>query len=191
MDSYTDIVRKYFISDILSTYNAIPSFCYLTLAISLIIGTIAFWRFFEPQKAFRFSMRMILLEYLLLLFSSTLIFRESELVPKCNYSLFWSYEAIIQGNHGLVIDNTMNILAFIPVGFFLCGSVAGIKWKTIALLGCCCSLLIEFIQLQTARGFSEFDDVIHNTLGCMIGYGSFCLVRLVYEKVSKRRMAVL
>ena len=191
MDSYTDIVRKYFISDILSTYNAIPSFCYLTLAISLIIGTIAFGRFFEPQKAFRFSMRMFLLEYLLLLFSSTLIFREPAQVSKCNYSLFWSYEAIIQGDHSLIIDNTMNILAFIPVGFFLCGSVAGIKWKTIALLGCCCSLLIEFIQLQTARGFSEFDDVIHNTLGCMIGYGSFCLVRLVYEIVSKRRMAVL
>ena len=30
------------------------------------------------------------------------------------------------------------------------------------------------------------DDVIHNTVGCLIRYGLFSLMRLGYERVAKR-----
>lgn len=41
------------------------------------------------------------------------------------------------------------------------------------------------------KGFSELDDVMHNTLGCMIGYGIYSLVRVGYERISERNMAIL
>ena len=33
------------------------------------------------------------------------------------------------------------------------------------------SSVIELSQLVLKRGLCEFDDVFHNTLGCVIGYG--------------------
>lgn len=38
------------------------------------------------------------------------------------------------------------------------------------------SLLIELLQLVTKRGLFEFDDIIHNTLGAVIGYGVYKLI---------------
>ena len=36
------------------------------------------------------------------------------------------------------------------------------------------------------RGLFEFDDVIHNTLGCMIGYAMACGVRRVIKGFNKK-----
>jgi len=41
------------------------------------------------------------------------------------------------------------------------------------------------------RGFCEVDDVMHNSLGCLIGYGIYKLVRYGYKRLGKRSMAVL
>lgn len=51
------------------------------------------------------------------------------------------------------------------------------KWCDIAIVGCCLSIIIEGLQLITSRGLCETDDVIHNTLGAMIGYALFVLLR--------------
>ena len=74
-----------------------------------------------------------------------------ELIP------FWSY-----GDPSLRTEILLNVLLFIPVGI-----LAG-KWKVIPAAACF-SLLIEGTQLLTGRGLFEFDDVIHNTLGAVIG----------------------
>jgi glycopeptide antibiotics resistance protein len=41
----------------------------------------------------------------------------------------------------------------------------------VALLGFLTSLSIELLQLVLKRGLFEFDDMFHNTLGVIIGYG--------------------
>lgn len=46
------------------------------------------------------------------------------------------------------------------------------------LFGCLVSVAIEVLQFFTQRGLCELDDVIHNTLGVVIGYG-------VYKVISK------
>jgi glycopeptide antibiotics resistance protein len=58
-------------------------------------------------------------------------------------------------------------------------------------MGAGISLSIEVLQLFLRRGYSELDDVMHNTLGCLIGYGLYFIIRIAYEKISKRRVAVL
>ena len=66
---------------------------------------------------------------------------------------------------------------FIPIGFLL-----GIKvgWKGIPIAALF-SLIIELIQLVTRRGLFEFDDIIHNTLGAVIGFGIYALLGKVMK----------
>ena len=58
-----------------------------------------------------------------------------------------------------------------------------LKWWIGLLVGIAVSSAIEISQLLLCRGLFEFDDIIHNSLGCMLG----CLLgnrmlRLVHGK---------
>lgn len=67
----------------------------------------------------------------------------------------------------------MNVAAFVPVGF-LFGCINGrAKWWKALLLGGGFSIMIEILQFAFKRGMSVFDDVFHNVLGCLIGYGLY------------------
>ena len=89
----------------------------------------------------------------------------------------------------------MNVIVFIPVGMIL-GSLLRVKgswskygswfkvngsWLIVLLIGCSISVTIEALQFCFMRGFSEVDDVMHNTLGCIVGYilvkGSWLMVK--------------
>ena len=43
-------------------------------------------------------------------------------------------------------------------------------FKRVLFLGGGLSVFIELLQLIFKKGFCETDDVIHNVLGCLIGY---------------------
>ena len=62
-----------------------------------------------------------------------------------------------------------------PVGFLLGvriqdSSFTIRKALLVALMGCGISVTIEALQFFFMRGFSEVDDVMHNTVGCVIGW---------------------
>lgn len=59
---------------------------------------------------------------------------------------------------------------FVPIGFLLGGMIPK-KFAKVLLIGWMLSILIELLQLETGRGLCETNDVIHNTVGCMVGYG--------------------
>ena len=78
----------------------------------------------------------------------------------------------------------MNVIVFIPVGMIL-GSLLKVKgswsrngswfmvndsWLIVLLIGCSISVTIEALQFCFMRGFSEVDDVMHNTVGCIVGF---------------------
>ena len=76
---------------------------------------------------------------------------------------FWSWrEWKIQRNQILT-----NIVMFMPIGA-LCGHLW--KWKGLRVAAGL-SFSIELLQLITARGLCEFDDVLHNMVGAVIGFG--------------------
>ena len=54
---------------------------------------------------------------------------------------------------------------FIPIGV-LAGWLC--KWKGL-LVAAGFSIAIELLQLVTTRGLMEFDDVLHNMIGAVIG----------------------
>ncbi len=83
---------------------------------------------------------------------------------------------------------------FIPIGLLLTPSLG---WKSIPV-GFLVSLGIELCQLVFGLGFSELDDVIHNTVGVIIGYGIYQSIShysggedLMYKKCIKRLLDIL
>ena len=71
---------------------------------------------------------------------------------------------------GLLQENFLNILLLLPVGFLLPGMFnRRLKWWQGLITGIIVSSAIEICQLVLCRGLFEFDDIIHNSLGCMLG----------------------
>jgi len=89
-----------------------------------------------------------------------------ELIP------FWSYSV-----PSLRSEILLNLLLFIPIGL-LCGS-----WKSVGFTAGF-SLLIELSQLVSWRGLFEFDDIIHNTLGTVIGVAISIGIKKLREKIN-------
>lgn len=61
-------------------------------------------------------------------------------------------------------------VVIIPVGLLLGSAFKQMTWWKALLIGCSISITIEALQFWFLRGFSEVDDVMHNTVGCIIGY---------------------
>lgn len=88
--------------------------------------------------------------------------------------LFSYYTALHGGTKEIYRTNFMNVALFYPAGLLGCGLLpAGwrgrrkILW-TAAILAMV-SIAIEFAQYRFALGLAETDDVIHNTLGALLG----------------------
>ena len=76
-----------------------------------------------------------------------------------------SYVEILKGNRQFLLENIGNVVLFIQLGAAL-GAVG--KWD-VKKAGLLASLLIEVLQFTFALGTFECDDLIHNTLGAVIG----------------------
>lgn len=97
-------------------------------------------------------------------------------VSKYDFAPFWSYKAIMEGREALLPENVMNMMVFIPVGFLLVACIKGLAWWQVVLIGGFLSASIEALQFVFRKGFSEVDDLIHNILGCLLGYGAYRMV---------------
>ena len=174
---------------IINLYHDIPQEIYEGLLSIFCIGLVVFiaWKGFKT--GLRYSATLLLIEYIFLLFCSTVIFRTTGATRQYDFHPFWSYD-----RPDLLIENIMNVIVFIPVGMIL-GSLLRVKdswskygswfkvngsstseatksmtWLIVLLIGCSISVTIEALQFCFMRGFSEVDDVMHNTLGCLIGW---------------------
>lgn len=78
---------------------------------------------------------------------------------------FHSYVEILKGNRQFLLENIGNVVLFIPLGVAL----QSIGVKDVKKAGLLASLLIEILQFTFALGTFECDDLIHNTLGAVIG----------------------
>ena len=87
-------------------------------------------------------------------------------------------------NDWFIKNLVCNLIMFVPYGFLIPtfwkeGSHKGIQ---IVISGCILSILIEILQYITAFGQMDIDDVILNTLGVVIGYELFRLIKYWLKK---------
>ena len=166
---------------IISLYKDIPQEVYEGLLSVFYLGVVLFIAFKGVRIGLRWSSVLLLIEYIFLLFCSTVIFRPTGETRQYDFHPFWSYD-----RPELLVENIMNVIVFIPVGMIL-GSLLRVKgsWLVALLIGCSISITVEALQFWFMKGFSEVDDVMHNTLGCLIGYGEYAVARYGYERIIR------
>ena len=177
-------MREQFRQYIINLYQDIPQEVYEGLLSIFCIGLVVFiaWKGFKT--GLRYSATLLLIEYIFFLFCSTVIYRTTSELRKYDFHPFWSYD-----RSDLLIENIMNVIVFIPVGMIL-GSLLRVKGSclVVLLIGCSISITVESLQFCLMRGFSEVDDVMHNTLGCILGYILVKGSRLIVKGVKNCRI---
>lgn len=130
---------------------------------------------------------ILILCYVLMLGSVTLLSRGNS-YQSGRYPLFYSYREAwysfsMQDWRNLIL----NIAMFVPLGFLVPAGIGKMRkfWKT-TLCGLGITVLIELTQQLTRRGMFEWDDVLNNTVGAMIGYGLFAICYLIGSKICAR-----
>ena len=110
--------------------------------------------------------------YVVLVLCTTIIFRTEYDEMKYVLCPFGSYIGLY---NKLLAQNILNIVLFMPIGFFAGAALKKKHLLNAIKIGVVLSLSIEVIQLISRRGICNIDDVIHNTLGCIIGFAGFVL----------------
>jgi len=121
----------------------------------------------------------LLVGYLFLVVSSTILTRSVSESFEYNLKPFWTYYEMAKGTwraKRFLEELLLNIVMLIPVGVIIPYLVKRKELIITIASAVGISLLIELLQLITKRGLFEFDDIFHNTLGAIIGYGIYKLV---------------
>lgn len=126
--------------------------------------------------------------YLLVVISVTMLSR-GDFWNSRVVSLFYSYkEAWVSASASAWRNIVLNILMFVPFGFWL---PIGLKhfrvfWKTY-LAGFAFTLVIETSQLALSHGIFEVADLLNNTVGAMIGFGCYEIVWQIILFIKKKK----
>ena len=149
----------------------------ITVIIVMIISFIILERYYKKNKITKTQMcfSILFIIYLLHVYGST-VFSRLPSTRKYQLEVFWSWKEILNSmnttypKYELFLENILNVIMLLPLGIFL-PLVYGkkIDWKVGLLIGFCISFSIELLQLVLCRGLFEFDDIIHNSLGFLIG----------------------
>ncbi|MCD8052459.1 MAG: VanZ family protein [Lachnospiraceae bacterium] len=125
----------------------------------------------------------LLITYIAVIFFITLIIRVQASSPRAEWIPLWSwYEVLFHHDRGLFEEIWLNVVLFVPVGVLLT-LLYELRPSTVFYIGFGFSAFIEFMQLITCRGLFEWDDMLHNALGCLLGYG---LVRVAMKDIHMR-----
>ena len=115
----------------------------------------------------------MLIGYAFLVLAETILIRKPFVGEHIKLELFWSWKQWNVQKEQILT----NVAMFIPIGV-----LAGWLWKWKGLLVAAgLSLLVEVLQLITSRGLLEFDDVLHNMIGAVVGAG---IVMVVGKKLK-------
>ena len=85
-------------------------------------------------------------------------------------------------------ENLLNIALLFTFGLLLPFSFyKRLRWWQGLVMGLIASAVIEVLQLVLCRGLFEFDDMIHNGFGCMLGS---MLVGLFFQRVINGNLQI-
>ncbi len=162
-------MKELLVRYIIHRYQEIPICIYEYLLLVFCLGLVLLIALKGIREGWRLSVGLLAIVYIVLIYCVTVFSRAYSETAGHDFTPFWSYRAIENGKNDLLTENIMNVVVFVPVGFLLSCVSRRLKWWMVLLIGFGISLSIESLQFVLKRGFSEFDDVIHNTLGCLIG----------------------
>ena len=160
-----------------------------TLALAAALAAVCFWAYRRGKFSFAQALAApCLAAWCGLVLTSTVLARAVMKKAVCKLALFWSYGAIASGKKHLLAEVVLNVFLLLPVGFLL-----PVVWKKAGLrhavaAGTVFSAAIEGAQLLAKRGWFEFDDIFHNTLGAALGYGLYRALETILARGKYTRL---
>lgn len=143
------------------------------LALGLLV--IILKEFFEKTSWWKPVLGVFLIGWIAVLAYATVFSRSPGTYAPPNLSLFHSYREVNSGGSWeILLSNYMNILLFFPGGLFL-SAVLPKRWPWLlrillsAVFFSLFSAVMEYGQYFWQLGRVEADDVLHNTLGALLG----------------------
>lgn len=113
---------------------------------------------------------LLLLLFLGIVFASTVFTRNPTGIHQCNLELLWSWKAICHGSREMLKESLLNMLLLFPAGLLLPFVFhKKMSWAAGLFAGLLTSAMIETCQFVFCRGLFEWDDMIHNGFGSMVG----------------------
>ncbi len=164
---------EYIINYILNYKTGIPLFLFagIIIVVCSVVLFLYYTRVDCPTFVRKASICMFF-GYVLLVLCTTVIFRTEYDEMKYKLCPFHTYMGLY---NILLAENILNIVLFMPIGFFAGAALRKKHLLNVIKIGFVLSLSIELIQLISRRGVCNIDDVIHNTLGCVLGFACFVL----------------
>lgn len=124
---------------------------------------------------------LMLLSLIMIILEATVFTRPSTGMHKYELRLFWSWAKVFKGNYIIAIEIVINILLLVPIGVLIpIVFHKKLEWWKGLIIGLIISCVIEVGQLVFCRGLFEWDDMIHNSVGCMLG----CILTEKYLKLK-------
>jgi glycopeptide antibiotics resistance protein len=166
----------------------------------IIMGIIAFLYFFgcicmagkkkKKLGAYRVITGLLFAFYISQVVGITLLNRNAAAEARIDLNILEVYKIAFGGNSVFLTQIIGNVLMFIPLGILVPMCFKSTKGAMkMLVLAFACSLAIETTQLYTHTGLFELMDLIHNTLGGMLGFGIYMLgykVGQLFHKGKKR-----
>ena len=171
----------------LGSLSNIPSFIILGLMVMLGIGCTILVLRQRWKDGLRASAILLLMEWLFLILCTAVIFRDVRVERDFNLIPFNSYFHISENSYLIeaAAVNVLNVIMFIPVGLLLGLGFRKLTWKKTILIGFGISFSIEILQFFFKKGLCETDDLIHNLMGCLLGYAIYKITLRLIKYVQK------
>lgn len=153
--------------------TGVPSVILYPSLLVMVVAIVAGLLSKQVKNKKRFALCVLLIEYLFIVALSTVIYR---VTPSFSYAKlelipFWTYKAVVEHVPGVSVwDIVLNVVLFLPFGFLvklIFPSISALKILIVALVF---SLCIELNQYVFEKGIAQIDDVMHNQIGCLIGW---------------------
>ena len=173
--------------------DAIPAILYWGLLLVFVVGLVVLlWRK-GIKEGLRYSAMLLLAEWVIVILGVAVVFRGPCAERGINLIPLWSYFDYAENSYlmEMAAINILNVVLFVPVGFLLSCAFRQMTWQRVLAIGAGMSVTIEVLQLIFKRGLCETDDVIHNVVGCMIGYGVVAVWRLIAKKCKTECFSIL
>jgi len=155
---------------------------YLALAVVLYFAMYSVMKHKRKLKWFLIFSRCALAVYVMAMLYLILLTRSPGDVREYELRLFWTYQySLEQRAWDLFYQGILNVGMFVPLGLLIRGSCR--RWKgawhfyRVMIPAVIFAVLIESAQFVFALGLCEFDDILHNTLGAVLGSSLFTAFR--------------
>lgn len=97
--------------------------------------------------------------------------------------IFETLQFIHIGSYDAAREVFLNILLYVPMGYLLPFVFKPMRYSVLACtaVGFLCSCATEYAQLRYGLGYFQLDDILNNTLGCLIGAVLGCLLSRLWR----------